>query len=476
MAAVVWGTVAAIALLAAAPSPSPRTVASASTCSGPVKYYVVQPPTRGGQQEFLFEIAQKTLGNGNRYMEIFKLNVGRRQPDGQSLKDPTVLLPGWILRLPNDAQGPGVQCAQALPGQVATPSPPPATPPPATAATSSGAPPPLLLAGAALLALVLVGVLAVWVAPRVAPRSMEGLRGWRPRAPSPPRLRAPAWLRRRARPRRASPASLRSADPAARLALDRAFRTLGRTGAADEREPPRPYAALIDEDQITVHLAPARPGPPSPWETPDDGHTWRAPRRLLSEAPTNPEAPPSQPFLATVGAYNGARVLVDLGRVSGIVCVEGYVPGARKLVAFLAAELSAWPRSSSARLTLVGFDREGPASLAEVMEAWEARAASGSATRPSTAQVLFGRRPDRPGGGGSWELLVLAQQPSESDVDRLAAFTADPGQPRAVLLPGAVAGARWRWRLAGDGTLELDPLGITVDAPLTSETAGGNLD
>jgi hypothetical protein len=293
--------------------------------------------------------------------------------------------------------------------------------------------------------------------------------------PSPPHLRAPAWWRRRARPRRrASPPDLRAAEPAARLAVDLALGTLGATEAAGEREPPLPYAALIDQDRITLHLAPARPEPPSPWGTPDDGHTWWAPRRTSSEAATRPEAPPSHPFLMTVGAYDGARVLVDLGRVSGIVCVEGDALAARRLVAMFAAELAAWPRSPAARLTRVGFDGEGPASLAEVLDAWEAQAASGSATRPDTVQVLFGRRPDRPG-DGSRELLVLAQQPSESDAARIAALTADPGQPRTVLLPGAMAGARWRWRLGGDGTLDLDPLGITVDAPVTPEAAGGDV-
>jgi hypothetical protein len=72
-----------------------------------VKYYVVGPPVNG-QQEYLFEIAARTLGNGNRYKEIFDLNQGRRQADGGALIDPAVLHPGWVLLLPGDAAGPGV--------------------------------------------------------------------------------------------------------------------------------------------------------------------------------------------------------------------------------------------------------------------------------------------------------------------------------------------------------------------------------
>ncbi|HLX50739.1 MAG TPA: hypothetical protein VKS82_20610 [Streptosporangiaceae bacterium] len=72
-----------------------------------VKYYIVQPPDHG-QKEFLYEIAAKTLGNGNLYTVIFDLNKGRLQPDGASLETPTAIDPGWILELPSNAHGPGV--------------------------------------------------------------------------------------------------------------------------------------------------------------------------------------------------------------------------------------------------------------------------------------------------------------------------------------------------------------------------------
>jgi len=75
--------------------------------TGPVKYYVVGQPV-DGHHEYLFEIAVKTLGNGNRSPEIFALNRDRPQPDGGRLTDPLVLHPGWILLLPPDARGTGV--------------------------------------------------------------------------------------------------------------------------------------------------------------------------------------------------------------------------------------------------------------------------------------------------------------------------------------------------------------------------------
>lgn len=72
-----------------------------------VKYYVVRP-LFNGKQEFLYEIAQRLLGNGDLYPEIFDLNKGRLQPDGGRLTNPTQIDVGWILQLPQSAHGPGV--------------------------------------------------------------------------------------------------------------------------------------------------------------------------------------------------------------------------------------------------------------------------------------------------------------------------------------------------------------------------------
>jgi hypothetical protein len=74
------------------------------------KYYVVKA-AKNGQREYLFQIAVATLGDGNRYREIFELNRDREQPGGGRLTDPTELRPGWVLLLPKDATGPGVTLA-----------------------------------------------------------------------------------------------------------------------------------------------------------------------------------------------------------------------------------------------------------------------------------------------------------------------------------------------------------------------------
>jgi hypothetical protein len=116
--------VTAVLLACLAALAAPASAASAAPSAAPVKFYVVRD-SFGGQPEFLFEIAQRFLGNGDRNPEIFQLNKGRLQPDGLRLTRPEAILPGWILQLPPDAKGEGVQTG-ALPTVAPAPSAAPA--------------------------------------------------------------------------------------------------------------------------------------------------------------------------------------------------------------------------------------------------------------------------------------------------------------------------------------------------------------
>jgi DNA-binding SARP family transcriptional activator/LysM repeat protein len=48
----------------------------------------------------LWGIAAHHLGDAERWRDIFRLNAGRKQPDGETLSNPDLILPGWHLRLP----------------------------------------------------------------------------------------------------------------------------------------------------------------------------------------------------------------------------------------------------------------------------------------------------------------------------------------------------------------------------------------
>ncbi|GAB7052391.1 S8 family serine peptidase [Catenuloplanes indicus] len=72
------------------------------------KYHVVTT-TADGDPETLTEIAAALLGDPARVRELVALNSGRPQPDGATLSDPDRLHAGWIIVLPWDAAGPGVE-------------------------------------------------------------------------------------------------------------------------------------------------------------------------------------------------------------------------------------------------------------------------------------------------------------------------------------------------------------------------------
>jgi DNA-binding SARP family transcriptional activator len=82
----------------------------------------------------LWRIAERELGDGHRWQEIFAANHGRRMPDGQLLRDSGLILPGWQLLLPphNPADPPPAtpRPAPVDPGPVVgRPEPPPPTSP-----------------------------------------------------------------------------------------------------------------------------------------------------------------------------------------------------------------------------------------------------------------------------------------------------------------------------------------------------------
>ncbi|WP_433464533.1 hypothetical protein [Spirillospora sp. CA-128828] len=135
---------------------SANTVEKAAT----TKIYRVHPP-EGRHHESLWEIAEKCLGEGRRYKEIYSLNKGHIQPDGTRLTIASLIRPGWILEMPADAKGAQVvpvkdldeyfRYGHAVPEKPAKPekpqqpappeAQPPASQPPASQPPASQAPP-----------------------------------------------------------------------------------------------------------------------------------------------------------------------------------------------------------------------------------------------------------------------------------------------------------------------------------------------
>lgn len=84
-----------------------------------VKYTEVRPP-EGRNYDCLWDIAERYLGEGRRYKEIYDLNKNKLQPDGRRLTNPDLIMPGWQVRLPADAKGPGVHTVRVA---IDTPTP-----------------------------------------------------------------------------------------------------------------------------------------------------------------------------------------------------------------------------------------------------------------------------------------------------------------------------------------------------------------
>ncbi|MFG2845962.1 hypothetical protein ACGF12_22750 [Kitasatospora sp. NPDC048296] len=87
----------------------------AAPAAGPV--YTVQADANG-HHETLWDIAQRHLGDGRRFGEIFDLNKGRVQPDGSTMTEPGLVRAGWQLVLPADAKDvPGAAAEAPAVGQ-----------------------------------------------------------------------------------------------------------------------------------------------------------------------------------------------------------------------------------------------------------------------------------------------------------------------------------------------------------------------
>ncbi|AZM54802.1 hypothetical protein DMA15_21420 [Streptomyces sp. WAC 01529] len=95
---------AADALAAQAEQAAAHAGGGAAAKDGDTKYYRIQPP-EGRHHDSLWEIAERHLGDGRRYKEIYQLNKDREQPDGSKLSEASLIRPGWIMEMPADAHG-----------------------------------------------------------------------------------------------------------------------------------------------------------------------------------------------------------------------------------------------------------------------------------------------------------------------------------------------------------------------------------
>ncbi len=471
------------------------------------KIYVVKPPA-GRFHESLWEIAENHLGDGRRYREIFELNKDRPQPDGSMLTIASLIRPGWVLRMPHDAHGPGIEEVKASPPARHSGRPherPPSTrrspakhaaqPPPAgPARPAAPAPPAASPAGKAPapptpaprptrdhtaparspaypLELAAVGLLAAGVLAALERRRRRQARRRPPgrRVVTVPSDAAQAELALR----------LSEDETSARL-LDAGLRYLGRALRQQGRTPPTVFAAHIGTDNLDLWVDRPDHDVPPPWYAVGDGQVWRLP---LAGAPgLSPEqpglGPALYPGLVTIGTDATGRVLVDLEAARGLIAVTGPDELVAEALAAMATELATSRRAGGMHLTLVGAGEDvevlAPgqvdvvSSVTEALPLVAAHAAgvSDALAASGARSVLAGRAEELTPEAWRAHYLVTLSPPTQEEALRLAALARSGHQAAGYLVAGEVPGAAWTWEVTPDGRLRAPELGLDVTAQL----------
>ncbi|RWZ68184.1 hypothetical protein ELQ92_02810 [Labedella populi] len=414
-----------ISLLALAPAPAeagPSVDRVSTHADEVVPFYVVQSSVNG-EPEFLFAIAQRYLGDGNRFTEIFELNEGRRQPDGGALTVPTSLNPGWILLLPADAEGPGVQFGRIqrpdepsqpvptsrpvdpAPAPTPTSAPPSATPTrdTADAAPAAGLTAPPLAAIAIAIVVMLLAALAWWV------------------------------LRRRRRRAAGTRSTARSRDWSASWTIDSALKIV--SAACDAEDIPFPGLYLVTVDGASIHLQLTAPSTraPSGWSASSDGRIWTAALAHLQRQPVPETGSERFSGLATLGITDAGRLLLDFHRAGGPVSIDGPATAVADVVDGWLAELTGSPWSGSPHVVHL--------------------AARGADRQIALDDFIAGASTDFSEKG----IAVVDEITSRAQGDALRSLFLSPGFSWIVIVTAPFAGAPWRFT-ARDGVLSSDLL------------------
>ena len=502
----------AVSQLAAAPQPAhsisaqamPGAVGSAAVTAAELtqapaqhahqaqKLYVVTPP-QGRYHESLWEIAQHHLGDGRRYKEIFELNKDRVQPDGSKLTIASLIRPGWMLQMPGDAFGPGIQTVaqhqaqqhaqqtgpqgadhQQMAGQHGQPGGADTVVMNRSgggfnggsqggAAHQQQAPAawPYELSAASLLA---AGVLAALGRNRRQRLWQRGF-GRRLVAPAGDAAMAEAALR------------LGADDPAVQL-LDTSLRQLSAGLARHGKTPPTVFAAHLGGEHLDLWIAPSDPEPPAPWQAVDGGQVWRLPVAAAASLDGAGALAP-YPGLVSLGMNDTGRIMVDLEVAHGLISLRGPADTVRSALAALAVELVTNRWSDRMRVTLVGFgeglDLIAPdrvvlaGTLEEALPELEQRGAEldGQLSAWGIDSVLTGRSVMNNADAWAPHYLIMGVPPTPEQAERLLAVARTRHRTAlGLVVAGDVPGASWTWDVTAEGRLQAGVLGFDVAAQL----------
>ena len=418
---------------------------------GKLVYTVTAP--KDGYHDNLWDIAERHLGDGRRYTEIYQLNKDRAQPDGRQLELARLIQPGWDLVMPDDAVG---VARMHLPDPLAkdAPSVTQLSEPGASASgvgtaenqevratltsdSDSTAP---WTTGIGLLAAGIIGALALQRRRQIG------------RRPDDDALNAESQFRIAATLARSS-------------WLDRALRELAQKCQQYGVAHPPVYAALVDDDSIELLLAPAVPEAVEGWTVSEEGKRWRRERNSDTDVATSNQVAP-YPALTSLGVdTDGRDVLVDLEAAGGVVSVSGDPMVAGEVVAAIAIQCATSAWSDAVQVTAIDL----PTGIAEVGDERIHVIDDLRAELPQFEQiaglrkdVLTGRMSRR--GFVQSHLLVCGRAPEPDLAERLGALVGSGRQALAVVVAGEHKSARWRLHVDEHGALSVPQLDLTVMA------------
>lgn len=461
---------------------------SVDLAEGVTTYYDVKPP-HGRHYDTLWDIAERYLGDGFRYKEIWDLNKGVTQPDGRVLEKADLIHPGWVMKLPNDAKGPGLKVVDHAADTKVEPA-EDLTPGLATDAEAGADTAVADQAEAAAVEDTGAGIqLGAWsplfgvAGGLVIAGASLALR--RRRASSP----AAAWWSARTptdpdphNPDPGSPppgAKLRDeADLATSSWLNRALRSL--SGAPGM---PAPLRASISGGGMAVAFDTVPDvAPPAGWSA--RAKVWTLDR---DAEPTSSGLSPL-PGLASIGRRDdGSILLLDPESISGVMSLDGDGDTARGAALSIAIDTATHAWADDRLVTLVGFagDVTGIGEgtirrtddLERVLESLDNIARyQRAACRDADASSVREARATAPDAvDWTYHLVVCSGAPNADELARLEALSSDPQVALGVVVVGAVRDAAVRLTARPDGRISSPLHSVDVTAQVITPAAAESL-
>ncbi|MEV2240155.1 peptidoglycan-binding protein [Micromonospora sp. NPDC049891] len=453
--------------------------------------------------DWLYYIAERTLGDGDRYVDIAELNPEMKKADPRF---PDHIVPGQRLRLPADADDRGSRrhatgtirtppkppTAEEIPRRESTPD--PATPPPPTSVPTpeasiaptvtpdSTSTTPTASAeeepadddsdfDAALpisAALATAGLLAALLLIRLTQRRR------RQRQHRRPGRRIPA----------AHPVTERQVRAAAQPVdvnrLDHALRALA-IGLRDYDPVDLPdlAAAWLSGGDVHLMLAQANPSAPPPFQADSTAMSWMLPATAALPDVDDTLAP--LPVLVTVASRPvGDHLLIDLER-TGLLTISGEPERSRDLIRYFAAELATNQWSDDAEVVLAGFDPvdvdhllaiggnriTAATSTANAIERARRRAAANAKAMTDTGitTTFAGRVADIVADAWMPHVLLIADTTNvKEQLTALADELRLAGRCAVAVAAVTETPTTWHVDVSADGSLAIDWLSITNTA------------